>query len=83
LAKNLPNDGIQQKLAQFVLDLCDGLAFEAFVIAGKFVFPEFLDEQVFDLADIGNDSASLVSMSNNLALRHRIKIQLNRAVGWN
>lgn len=51
LAENVPNDGIQQKLPQLVLNGRDGLAPESLVVSGVFALPKLPNEGVFDLPD--------------------------------
>ena len=51
LAQNVADDGIQQELAELVLDGGDGFALKAGFIAGIFILPKGADERVFDLLD--------------------------------
>ena len=51
LAQNVANHGIQEELADFVLDRGDGLTLETRVISGIFLRPKRPNERVFDLPD--------------------------------
>lgn len=51
LAKNVSNNGIEEKLPELVLNRNDGLAAEARFVAGILGLPKRADERVFELAD--------------------------------
>src|ERR1035437_6612501 len=51
LAQNVADDRIQEKLAELVLNRCDGLTLEALVIPLILLRPKRPDERVFDLTD--------------------------------
>src|ERR1035441_5489735 len=51
LAQNVPNNRIQEKLTELVLNRCDGLALKALVIPLILFGPKRPDERVFDLTD--------------------------------
>src|ERR1041385_7884361 len=51
LSKNIPDDGIEKKLARFILDWGNSFAHKALVVSFVFFSPECPNKWVFDLSN--------------------------------